>query len=68
LADIEAIPVGKWSVGWTHHNPEGWTLLMLEFTDRAPINLAIPPEAAEGIAKAILENLRHPPPPPGRRN
>jgi len=64
---MQAIITGKWTVGYSH-NPEGFTLLRFDFTDREAIILAIPPEAADGIAKAILENLTNPPPRPDRRN
>jgi hypothetical protein len=37
-------------------------ILMLEFTDRPPLNIAFPPEQAREIANALLENLKKAPP------
>lgn len=64
---LDAVIVGKWTVGYSH-NPVGMALLLFEFDNRPPINLAIPPDQAEAIAKAILENLRNPPPRRNRQN
>jgi hypothetical protein len=66
-SSIDAILVGKWTVGYSH-NPEGMAILLFEFADRPPINLALTPETAEQVAKALLENIKHPPPRPNRRN
>lgn len=64
---IEAILAGGWTVGFTAENG-GMCLLKFDFTDRPAITLAIPHDEAEQIAKAILEQGKHPPPPSNRRN
>ena len=44
MDEISAIPVGKWSIAF--HHPTHSTLVMLEWKDREPLNLALPPEQA----------------------
>jgi hypothetical protein len=51
---VDAILVGKWRVG-TAESPSKATVLMLEFKNRAPINLAFLPDQAVAIAKGDLE-------------
>ena len=60
MSELQAILVGKWSVGY--HHPDGMNILKLEFSDRPPLHLAFPRQQAEEIAKAFLENLKRPPP------
>lgn len=66
---VEAVLVGKWTVGYAHDpRQQGASLLLLEWDDRAPINLAFPPDEAVKIANAILEQCANPPPKPDRMN
>jgi hypothetical protein len=68
MAQVEAIVVRKWALGYIHTAPvPNGTLLQLQFTDRAPINLAFPQESAMAMAKAILDQYSNPPPQPDRR-
>jgi len=60
MANIEAIPVSQWSIGF--HHPTRSTVLAFEWTDRAPLNFAIPEEHAVALARAILENYATTPP------
>ena len=53
MAQVDAVLVGKWSVAYAHG--QNMHLLMFQFTDRPPINLAINPEEAVMLATAILE-------------
>jgi hypothetical protein len=61
---IFSLSVGQWTLGYSQST--GASILKLEFTDREPLNLAIPPGHAVAIAKAILEQQANPPPPPHR--
>ena len=63
---IEATFVGKWSVGF--QESQGLTLLMFDFTDKVPINLALSRDQAEQIAKAIQDQLRNSPSKPRQMN
>lgn len=63
---IDVIMTDKWTVGYSAEHDV--TLLLFEFTDRAPINLAISRGNAEKIAKAIQNQLQNPPPMPGKLN
>jgi|RhiMethySRZTD1v2_1073278.scaffolds.fasta_scaffold06315_11 hypothetical protein len=68
MAQLEAILVRNWAVGYVHSAPiPNGTVLQLQFTDRAPINLAFPQEGALAMAKAILDQYSNPPPTPNRR-
>jgi hypothetical protein len=60
MDEISAIPVGKWSIAF--HHPTHSTLVMLEWKDREPLNLALPPEQAVALAETILENYKATPP------
>lgn len=64
---VEAIITGRWTVGYAAENG-GICLIKFDFTDRPAITLAIPHDQAEQIARAILEQGKHPPPPSNRRN
>jgi hypothetical protein len=57
---MEAVMTGKWSLGYDAGRQ--LTILIFEFSDRQPIVVAISPDNAEQIAKAMLEQLRNPPP------
>ena len=60
MAEMTAIKVGRWNLGLI---PADKTrILMLQFTDREPINLAIPSDEAIKMARAILEQENNPPP------
>jgi len=59
----DVIVTNKWSVAYVHENQN--VILMFQFSDRSPINLAIYRENAEQIANAILGAYRNPPPKPG---
>jgi hypothetical protein len=58
---VEAIIVGKWSVGLAGNN--NMTILHFEFTDRAPLTLALPLDQAAQIAAAIQSQQKSPPEP-----
>ena len=59
----DVIVTNKWSVAYVHENQN--VILMFQFSDRSPINLAISRENAEQIANAILGAYGNPPPKPG---
>ena len=61
MAQVTAVVVGKWSVGFSKE--KNVTILMLEFTNREPINLAIDRDRAIAIARAILDQYANPPTP-----
>jgi hypothetical protein len=66
MAQQEAILVGKWHMAY--HHADGVNILKLEFADREPVYLAFPPQQAQEIANAFLENLKTPPPKRGQMN
>ena len=52
---VSAILVGRWKIGLADFPPDARpTILMLDFDNREPINLAFPPDKAVQIARAIL--------------
>ena len=61
MSQVTALVVGKWSVGISKE--KNVSILMLEFTDREPINLAIDRDRAIAIARAILDQYANPPTP-----
>lgn len=63
---IQVIIAGKWSVGFSRSS--GHTLLMFEFTDREPINLAIEQSQAIAMARAILAQAENSPSKPDQMN
>ncbi|MEH2476256.1 hypothetical protein V1281_002575 [Nitrobacteraceae bacterium AZCC 2161] len=63
---IEVIIVGQWKVGFSKSS--GHSLLMFEFSDRGPINLAIDQAQAVEIANAILAQQKNTPSKPDQMN
>lgn len=69
MSDDKKIPVilaGKWNAGYMHEPPG--IAMSFQFSDRAPITIALPPEQAEQMARAIIEAVRNPPPRRDRHN
>jgi hypothetical protein len=64
---VSAILAGRWKIALADSPSEARpTILMLEFDNREPINLAFPPDQAVRIARAILDQYESPPPTPNR--
>ena len=63
---IQAIIAGKWSVGFSKSS--GQTLLMFEFSDREPVNLALSQDQAVALANAVLAQAKKMPSQPDRMN
>ncbi|MHC2619427.1 hypothetical protein ACVIW2_001459 [Bradyrhizobium huanghuaihaiense] len=65
---VTGILTNKWVVGLMADSPANPkpTVLIFEFDDRENINLAILPDEAVKIARAILDQYENPPPPPDR--
>ena len=62
---VSAILVGRWKIGLADSPADARpTILMLDFNNREPINLAFPPDQAVQIARAILDQYENPPPTP----
>ena len=60
---VSATLVGRWKIGLADSPPDARpTILMLDFDNREPINLAFPPDKAVQIARAILAQYENPPP------
>ena len=61
---VSATLVGRWKIGLADSPPDARpTILMLDFDNREPINLAFPPDKAVQIARAILAQYETPPAP-----
>lgn len=63
---IQVIIAGKWTVGFSKST--GQTLLMFEFSDREPINLALHQGQAVELANAVLAQARNTPSQPDQMN
>ena len=60
---VSAVLVGRWKIGLADSPPDARrTILMFDFDNREPINLALPPDQAVNIARAILDQYDNPPP------
>ena len=66
MADVVAIPVGKWALGY--HHPTNASILKFEWTNRQPMTFAIQQDDAVKIAKQILAQYENPPPKRDRLN
>lgn len=53
---ITAPRVGKWALGFSPS--QGLTFLRFEFSDREPMDFAIPNEEADKIGAALVEQAR----------
>ncbi|WP_194482502.1 hypothetical protein [Bradyrhizobium sp. CCBAU 53338] len=63
MTRVETVVTDKWMIGLIADNPARPTVLIFEFEDRENISLAILPQNAIEIAKAILAQYENPPPP-----
>ncbi|MGX1323864.1 hypothetical protein AB7M17_007317 [Bradyrhizobium sp. USDA 377] len=67
MTKVDCIKVERWTVGLpTDRDDPKPTILLFDFDNRESINLAILPEEAVKIARGILEQYEHPPPPRDR--
>ena len=65
MSELEAIALGKWSVGYDHLS--GQAVLMMEFADRPPLAVVMPMDQVPLISMA-LNNLSRPGGPAARKN
>jgi len=63
MAEVQAIKIGKWSIGIDHRNQA--TVIRFDFLDHDPMMFVATSEDAQAIARAILNQYANP---PGRAN